>query len=99
MKMARPTAVNLFWAVDEMIEVCTHTRLANIYGALLRQANEIERQDQDICSRIADQGADIFKGHKHLKILTHGNAGALATAGIGTALGVITRLHQHGQLS
>lgn len=99
MKMARPTAVNLFWAVDEMIKVFKNTKLENIYGALLRKANEIERQDKEICSRIADQGADIFKGKKHLKILTHCNAGALATAGIGTALGVITRLHQHGQLS
>ena len=97
--MARPTAVNLFWAVDEMIKVFKNTKLENIYGALLRKANEIERQDKEICSRIADRGADIFKGKKHLKILTHCNAGALATAGIGTALGVITRLHQHGQLS
>ena len=55
MKMARPTAVNLFWAVDEMIKVFKNTKLENIYGALLRKANEIERQDKEICSRIADQ--------------------------------------------
>ena len=42
MKMARPTAVNLFWAVDEMIKVFKNTKLENIYGALLRKANEIE---------------------------------------------------------
>lgn len=62
MKMARPTAVNLFWAVDEMIGVFRNTKLENIYGALLRKANEIEKQDKEICGRIADQGADIFKG-------------------------------------
>lgn len=47
---------------------------------------------------MADHGADLFKGRKNLRILTHCNTGALATAGIGTAFGVIYRLYERGQI-
>lgn len=99
LKRSRPTAINLFWAVDEMIETFENNRSENIYDSLLQKASEIEQQDKTICRQIADNGANIFKGKNDLKILTHCNAGSLATAGIGTALGIITCLHERGQIA
>ena len=52
---------------------------------LTARAEAIEREDKALCSAMADHGADLFKGRKNLRILTHCNTGALATAGIGTA--------------
>ncbi len=96
---ARPTAVNLSWAVDEMRKVYLSTPADQAEEALLRRAKEIEAEDQATCQAIGDNGADLFAGRKDLRILTHCNAGALATAGIGTALGVIRMLHERGQIS
>ncbi len=96
---ARPTAVNLSWAVDEMRKVYLSTPADQAEAALLARAKEIEAEDQAICQAIGDNGADLFAGKKDLRILTHCNAGALATAGIGTALGVIRMLHERGQIS
>lgn len=98
MKAARPTAVNLSWAIDEMIKVFDASAKEELLHRLLEKAMQIEKSDRDICNHISCCGADIFKGKSKLKLLTHCNTGALATAGSGTALGVIKELHKRGQI-
>lgn len=89
-KASRPTAVNLFWAVDR---VMTRYRLDNPRDAaaatrlLWEEADTIHREDYEMCRRIGLNGASLINDGD--SILTHCNAGALATGGIGTALGVI----------
>jgi methylthioribose-1-phosphate isomerase len=89
----RPTAVNLRWALDEM-RAAWEAGLAEpqvtpaaVSDALLARAQAIHDDDVDRCLRIGAHGAGLFKAGD--RILTHCNAGALATAGYGTALGVI----------
>lgn len=98
-RKARPTAVNLSWAVNEMNRIVVQKKTDSLVSDLLRRAKEIEEEDQRICNQIADNGADLFRGKSELTLLTHCNSGALATAGIGTAFGVIRRLHERGQLA
>ncbi|WP_299145517.1 S-methyl-5-thioribose-1-phosphate isomerase [uncultured Dialister sp.] len=95
---SRPTAVNLSWAVHEMIRTWESLPNENKLEGLTTRARAIEEEDKNLCSRMADHGADLFKGRKNLRILTHCNTGALATAGIGTAFGVIYRLYERGQI-
>lgn len=95
---ARPTAVNLSWAVHQMEAVYEKTEPGKIDQALLERAQEIEAEDIHTCRSIGENGADLFEGKNHLHILTHCNTGALATAGIGTAFGVIATLHERGQI-
>jgi methylthioribose-1-phosphate isomerase len=86
----RPTAVNLFWAIDRMKRKFAGLRLqpiAEIRRALVAEAQEVKREDIAICEAIGRNGAILVPDHK--TVLTHCNAGALATAGYGTALGVI----------
>jgi len=84
----RPTAVILTWAVDQMRAVWSGggepTETAT---RLLARAQEIHDDDVDRCLRIGENGAPLFRAGD--SILTHCNAGALATAGYGTALGVV----------
>lgn len=86
----RPTAVNLFWALTRMKEVVRQNRgctVAEIQSRLVREALTIQREDLAMCKVLGQQGASLIKdGHN---VLTHCNAGALATAGYGTALGVV----------
>lgn len=95
---ARPTAVNLSWAVKEMIQTLHENSEENWKTSLLNRAQKIESEDKEICEKMADNGAALFDGKENLQILTHCNTGALATAGIGTAFGVIYRLHEKGQV-
>ena len=95
---ARPTAVNLSWAVREMVHTFDTLPEEEALAGLIERAEAIEREDKALCSAMADHGADLFKGRKNLRILTHCNTGALATAGIGTAFGVIYRLYERGQI-
>lgn len=96
LREARPTAVNLAWAVDLQREMYA-TLLAQkssydaAYQALLLQAQKVDSDDLAQNKAIAKHGAALFD--RPVTILTHCNAGALATAGIGTALGVIRELH------
>ncbi len=86
----RPTAVNLFWALGHMRRVLEENReLANeeLADLLLETAHHLYRSDRAICLRLGRQGATLL--HDGDKVLTHCNAGSLATAGYGTALGVI----------
>ena len=95
-KNARPTAVNLSWAVDRVL-----SRL-DIDGApissaapLWEEAETIHREDMEMCDNIGRHGAELINDGD--SILTHCNAGALATGGIGTALGVIYTARNQGK--
>jgi methylthioribose-1-phosphate isomerase len=79
---ARPTAVNLSWAVKRM-----SLRLGQGAAALLAEAHAIRDEDEAMCKRIGALGAPLLP--PSARVLTHCNAGALATAGYGTALGVV----------
>ncbi len=86
----RPTAVNLFWAIERMKRVYGGVRgrsLEEIREALRAEAEQIKREDIEVNRAIGRHGSELIPdGHA---VLTHCNAGALATAGYGTALGVI----------
>ncbi len=90
---ARPTAVNLMNAVDRMVLGQNPERLTVDF--LARMAREIFEEDVNLCERIARAGAPHFQDGD--RILTHCNTGGLATAGIGTAFGVIRSLHASGR--
>ena len=86
----RPTAVNLFWAIDRMRRVYAEMRgrpLEDVRARLIDEARQIRLEDIAINECIGRNGAPLVPDGK--TVLTHCNAGALATAGYGTALGVI----------
>ena len=86
----RPTAVNLFWAIDRMKRVFAESRslpLPQLLQRLIAEAQQIRLEDIAINQAIGRHGAPLVPDGK--TVLTHCNAGALATAGYGTALGVI----------
>ncbi|HWI41766.1 MAG TPA: S-methyl-5-thioribose-1-phosphate isomerase, partial [Verrucomicrobiae bacterium] len=94
----RPTAVNLFWAINRMKGLAEAMRgepLPAIRAALREEAIRIEREDQEICRAMGKNGAELIPDGA--TILTHCNAGGLATAGYGTALGVIRAAHEAGK--
>lgn len=91
LREARPTAVNLAWAMDRMRGVLD---AGGGVVDLVREAEAIHDQDVQACARMGELGADLLQAGERL--LTHCNAGALATAGIGSALGVIHRAHARG---
>lgn len=82
---ARPTAVNLAWAVDRMMRLASE--VDNAPTVLEEEAIAIHAEDADMCRQIGKNGDKLIKDG--FRILTHCNAGALATSGIGTALAVI----------
>jgi methylthioribose-1-phosphate isomerase len=87
---SRPTAVNLFWALDRLRRVAveeTDLDSRQRHARLLAEAREIEREDREMCAAIGRHGAALLADG--MGVLTHCNAGALATAGDGTALAVI----------
>ena len=87
-KAARPTAVNLMWAVDRMMAVANSgTDTSRIKERLLEEAVLIEREDEAINRRLGSHGKELMPDGG--SVLTHCNAGALATAAYGTAVGVI----------
>lgn len=95
----RPTAINLAWAVNRIVAIVKAAPTDTDYVQLIREeAIKIEEEDLALNAAMAKAGAALFAGKSNLRILTHCNAGALATAGIGTALGVIRALHLNGQL-
>ena len=89
LKTSRPTAVNLMWAIDRQIEVINDSSsdIAGIIEELKQNGIKLENDDIAINKRIGDNGAEVVP--KGATILTHCNAGALATVGYGTALGVV----------
>jgi methylthioribose-1-phosphate isomerase len=104
LRNTRPTAVNLFWAIDNMLELGGRL-LADADGAvpdslldeLEARAVAIHREDIEMCQSIGRHGAELFDGP--VTLLTHCNAGALATGGYGTALGVVRAVHEAGKLT
>ena len=86
----RPTAVNLFWAIDRMRRLFEELRtrpLEELRARLVEEAQRIKTEDIAINRAIGRHGAELVPDGK--TVLTHCNAGALATAGYGTALGVV----------
>lgn len=87
---SRPTAVNLFWSLERMANCarsCAELPSADRLQMLLAEARLIETEDREMCAAIGRYGAELLDGAKG--VLTHCNAGGLATAGDGTALSVI----------
>ncbi|HZV83276.1 MAG TPA: S-methyl-5-thioribose-1-phosphate isomerase [Geobacteraceae bacterium] len=94
----RPTAVNLFWGIERMKRVANANRdkdLGSIRAILKAEAISIEQEDLQICRAIGSHGAPLIR--EGATVLTHCNAGGLATAGYGTALGVIRAAHEAGK--
>jgi len=90
LRASRPTAVNLGWALDRMGEVFDGIEDAAPASALVRLTEEAQRihdEDIELCRRMGENGAELIPDDATL--ITHCNTGALATAGIGTALGVV----------
>ncbi len=87
---ARPTAVNLMWAMDRM-----RSRINEGKEALVVEAEAIVHQDKALCEAMAEHGASLIQHGEGL--VTHCNTGGLATAGIGTALGAIRRAWEQGK--
>lgn len=91
---SRPTAVNLFWALDRMRKIVERTPAEELYPTLVREAIKIHNEDREMCASIGRNGAPLLSGFKN--VLTHCNAGGLATSVYGTALSPIYHLHQRG---
>jgi len=94
----RPTAVNLFWALDrcrQVLEASSGAPTEEAAAALEAEAIEIHREDEALCRRIGEHGAELIPDGA--SILTHCNAGALATGGDGTALAVVRAAHAQGK--
>ncbi|MCS6813344.1 MAG: S-methyl-5-thioribose-1-phosphate isomerase [Cyanobacteria bacterium] len=109
LRATRPTAVNLFWAIDQMLTTARQvpapedrdevTWIAAIQTALFQAADKLCADDLQTCLAIGEQGLAVLpKEPERLRLLTHCNAGALATAGYGTALGVVRSAWNAGRL-
>jgi methylthioribose-1-phosphate isomerase len=102
MAATRPTAVNLFWAIDRMKKAFGEAARAGksvdeIKAVLVKDANAIHDEDVESCRQMGKFGAELVPSGA--RILTHCNAGALATAGYGTALGVIRAAAEQGKVT
>jgi methylthioribose-1-phosphate isomerase len=94
----RPTAVNLFWAISRMEKIIDENKEKNvpeIVELLKKEAHAICAEDIQMCRDMGKYGAELI--HYGDTLLTHCNAGALATADYGTALGVVRAAHEAGK--
>jgi len=94
----RPTAVNLGWALNRLkrlAELNRHRKLTEIQTILLNEAHTIHTEDIQMCRQIASRGLSLLPDD--VRVITHCNAGGLATGGLGTALGIIISAHQSGK--
>jgi methylthioribose-1-phosphate isomerase len=101
LRTSRPTAVNLFWALDRMKRVALESAQATVSTSsfldrLLSEAHAIAEEDRAMCLAIGRHGAELIQPGSSL--LTHCNAGGLATADYGTALSVIFTAHAQGKV-
>lgn len=102
---SRPTAVNLAWAVERMHKAISELQEGNPVPALLTLAIQIHEDDIHANHQMGEYGADLIAAHcqqlgvKSCNVLTHCNAGALATGGYGTALGVIRSAYARGLIN
>jgi len=95
---SRPTAVNLFWALDRMKETVEQNKnapISEIKKILLAEAQKIIDEDNETCRAIGKHGLELIKDYN--SVLTHCNAGGLATASYGTALAVIYAAQEAGK--
>jgi methylthioribose-1-phosphate isomerase len=98
LRQARPTAVNLFWAIDLMLRAATDESLTSasaVRDAIVAKACALADEDVEINKRMAAHGATLIKDGD--SILHHCNTGALATVDYGTALGVVRMAHEQGK--
>ncbi|ABK44452.1 methylthioribose-1-phosphate isomerase [Magnetococcus marinus MC-1] len=102
LRQSRPTAVNLTWALERMAPLLETTPPHEVPQRLLQEAHAIREEDIASCRAMGAHGAALLptNSQRPTVIMTHCNAGALATAGYGTALGVIRAAHtaQQGNL-
>jgi methylthioribose-1-phosphate isomerase len=96
LREARPTAVNLAWAIDRVNRAARAQPPADLHAAALNEARRIETEEEAASEAIATHGAALLAGAR--RILTHCNTGALAAPGRGTALAVIAELAERGAL-
>jgi methylthioribose-1-phosphate isomerase len=90
----RPTAVNLFWALERMKKIFdTNKNNSNLYKILLNEAKQIHNEDIEMCNKMGENGLKIFT--KKSTVLTHCNTGQLATGGSGTAFSVILNAYKN----
>ncbi|MGN6367604.1 MAG: S-methyl-5-thioribose-1-phosphate isomerase [Phycisphaerae bacterium] len=97
LKTSRPTAVNLEWAVEEMLRVARAERgvgVRQLQVRLLEEAQGILRRDAEMCLAIGRNGVEFLRGKSG--VLTHCNAGALAAADHGTALAIVYEAQRRG---
>ncbi len=98
LRTSRPTAVNLFWALDRMDRLAdslTNVSPAEFLDRLLAEAVAIHDEDRSMCRAIGRHGAELVE--PNAGILTHCNAGGLATSDYGTALAVVFSAHEQGK--
>lgn len=94
----RPTAVNLFWALERMrrkLELVRDQPVSTIKQVLTLESQAILEEDITLCKTMGRHGAELIRDGQ--TVLTHCNAGSLATAGYGTALGVIRAAYEQGK--
>lgn len=94
----RPTAVNLFWAIQRMSEVANSARwktAEELINAVVQEAQRIADEDVEVNKRIGAHGATLIQDGDN--ILTHCNTGSLAVVDYGTALGVVRAAHEQGK--
>lgn len=95
LRKTRPTAVNLFWAIDRVIEKVRNTKgdASAVVNAVIEEARRIAAEDVNVNRRIGEYGSKLMEHGD--TVLTHCNAGSLATVDYGTALGVIRAAWEH----
>ncbi len=94
---SRPTAINLFWALERMKKLIARLGNDDPEPALLAEAQAIHAEDIAANRRLGELGAELIEGET--AVITHCNAGALATGGYGTALGVIRSAYAAGKIT
>ena len=94
----RPTAVNLFWSINQMktlLNINKDKSIDELKEIVVNNAKQIYEDDIKICKMIGENGSELLKDG--MTVMTHCNAGALATAGYGTALGMIRSAIEKGK--
>jgi methylthioribose-1-phosphate isomerase len=102
LRQTRPTAVNLFWAISRVMKIAYEEigTVTDIKKTILQTAQNIQQEDLATCQQIGDNGLLVLpETGRKLNILTHCNTGSLATAGYGTALGVIRSAWRDNKLA
>jgi len=94
---SRPTAVNLHWALDRMVghaESLSQSSSKNLWTSLLDEATRIHDEDRELCRGMGEAGKDLIR--EGMGVLTHCNAGSLATSELGTATAPMYLAHRNG---